>query len=96
VVANRAASGPYGGQRLNDVSCATQTEPKVYNAAGPTGLARLALEDEHVPATRRLCLDEVALFVDRDDAEHGLVKAQGTLRIADSERNVREAVRLDG
>ena len=96
MVANRAASGADGGQRSVDVDRATQPEPKVNDAAGPAGLARLALEDKHVPAARRLCLDGVALLVNGDDAEHGLVKAQRTLRIADRERNVREAVRLDG
>jgi hypothetical protein len=67
----------------------------MYNAAGPAGLTRFAFEDEHVPAARRLCLDRVALLVDSDDAEHGLVEAQGTLRIADGERHMREAVRPD-
>jgi hypothetical protein len=96
VVANRAAGGPNGGQRSNDVIRATQPKPEVYDAAGLSGLARFALEDQHVPAAWRLGLDEVALLVDRNDAEDGLVKAQGTLRIADSERKVREAVRFDG
>jgi hypothetical protein len=95
MVANRAASGADGGQRSVDVNRATQPEPKVYDAAGPAGLARLTLEDKHVPAARRLCLDGVSLLVDGDDADHGLVKAQRTLRIADRERYVREAVRFD-
>ena len=90
MVANRATSGPNGGQRSNDVRWATQSKPEVYNAAGPAGLSELALEDQHVPATRSLGLDEVGLFVNRDDAKDGLVKVQGTLRIANRERNVRE------
>jgi len=88
VIANRAASGANRGQRLTDVSRATEPKPEVYDAAGPASLARLALEDQNVPTARRLSLDEVVLFVDRDDPDDGLVEAQGTLWIANGERNV--------
>ena len=73
-----------------------QPKPEMYDPAGPARLARLALKDQHIPAARRLGLDEVALLVDGDDAEDGLVKAQRTLRITDGERNVREAVCFHG
>lgn len=96
MLANGAAGGPNGCQRSSNVGRATQPKPEMYDASNPARLARLALEDQHVPAARSLGLDEVVLFVDGDDAKDNLVKAQGTLRIADGKRNVREAVRLHG
>jgi hypothetical protein len=96
VVANRTAGGPDGGERVHDVSRATQAEPEVHDATGLAGPARLALEDEHVAAARRLSLHEVPLFADRDDAEDRLIEGEGTLWIANGQRYVREAVRLHG
>src|SRR5437867_12844748 len=92
VVANLAARAPNRGQRVADVGRAPQPEAEMRHPAGLAGLARLAFEDEHIPAARRLGLDEVVLTVDGDDPEDRLVKAQGPPRVADGKRHVRESL----
>jgi len=74
MVADRAAGGPDGGQRLRDVSWTTQSKPEMYDATDRTRSTGLALENQHVPAARSLSLNEVALFVDRNDPKDILVK----------------------
>jgi hypothetical protein len=88
--------GANRSQCAGDVRRVAQPKPEVCDTADSAGLARLALEDQHIPAAWRLSLDEVASLVHRDDADDGLVKAQRTLRIANGERHVRQAVRLHG
>jgi hypothetical protein len=59
-----------------DVIGALETESKVRDTALLSGVSWLSLEDENVPAARRLCLDKGIVFIDGDDAKQGPIELQ--------------------
>src|SRR6185503_18668113 len=86
---------PHDILRVLNVLRPLQTKSKVHHAARLSCLPRLALEDDHVATAWRLDLNEVLALVDRNDAEHVLIKARRALRISHGEGHVCETVRLD-
>jgi hypothetical protein len=66
----------------------------MLHAARSPGQAGPPLEHQHVPSSRRLGLNEIAVLIDGNDAEDGLIKAKRSFRVANGERDVREAVRF--
>jgi hypothetical protein len=75
MVQNFPSRRPNRHHRVTNILWMLQSEPEVCHAALLTGLARLALENQDISATRRLSLNEIALGVDRDHTENSLVKA---------------------
>jgi hypothetical protein len=94
-VAANAAAGRFDGlDGSRDVGGFRQPEAEVRHASRLAGMSS-ALEDEHVAAAGRLCLDEIGLFVDRDGAKDPTVELERALRVFDGQGNVRQAVRLN-
>ena len=90
---DRAASTSHGTCSGIDVLRILQTEPEVRDAARRSDLRRVTLlEDQHVPAARRLHLHEAVAPVDLDGAEDPLVEAGGTARVANGQCHVSEPV----
>src|SRR4030095_707150 len=89
VLAHFATCGTNGCQGPFDVCGTFQPEAEVHHTAVLTSVPRLTLEDEHVPAARRLRLNEVALHVDGYDTDHCVVEAERLLRIAYGEGDMR-------
>jgi hypothetical protein len=94
VAPDLAAGSLHGRECFGNVCRSGQAKPEVRDAptlAGPPP----TLEYEYVAASRRLCLNEVVVAVNRNDTEDALVELERARGILDSKGDVRKAVGLD-
>src|SRR6266487_287676 len=81
-------------ERLTEICRLGQTETEVRDATRLAGAAA-ALEHQHIPAARRLRLNEVRFPVHGHRAENPAVELERPLGILDCQRDVRQAECLD-